>query len=69
MNGPNTQKMECVRPLETCGNTQLGREHTSKDASQDGRKVNQQSKVMVKPIAHLSKIHTYIYRKSLYMHA
>ena len=56
-------------PLETYVNTQLGREHMSKDASQTGRKVNQQSKVMVKSTAHFSEIHTYIYRKSLYIHA
>ena len=36
----------------------------SKDASQHGRQVSQQSKVMVKPTTHLRKIHTYIYINS-----
>ena len=35
-----------------------------KDASQHGRQVNKQSKVMVKPITHFSKIQTYIYKKA-----
>jgi len=52
--------------METCGNKQLGREHMRNGASQTRRQINQQSKVMVKPSTHISKIHTYIYKKSLY---
>lgn len=69
MNNYNTQKVEWVRSLETCVNMQLEREKMSKDASQAGRKVNQQSEVMVKPTTRLSKIHGYIFKKSLYINA
>ena len=49
-------------PLETCNSTWFGREHTSEDASQHGRKVSEKSKVMVKPTKNFRKIHKYLYR-------
>jgi len=55
-----------VHPLETYESTWLRREHMSKDASQTGKQVISQSKVMVKATTHFSNIHTYLYRKSPY---
>ena len=48
--------------METCNSTWLVREHTSKDASQAGKKFSEQSKVMVKPTTHFKKIDTYLYK-------
>ena len=48
-----------MHPLETYNGMQLGREHKSEDASQVGKKVSKQSKVMVKSKTYFKKIHSY----------
>jgi len=39
----------------------MGREHTSEDASQDGKQVSSKSKVIVKPTTHFRNIHAHTY--------